>query len=57
MADKKTEPTAPVAMCDRHGCGMPAVGNTNRLNHCENHATWAEAMEKDARVILALKGA
>lgn len=52
----KTAPIAPEAMCDVPGCGMPATGSANRLNHCTqaHHEAWTES--RHANQIRALKG-
>ena len=54
-APAASAPIMAKALCDTPGCGMPAIGSANALNHCYNHQGFSTS--KDADVVRAKKAA
>lgn len=41
-AHRHVTSAAPVARCDRDGCGLPAAATVKGQRLCRDHARWAE---------------
>lgn len=50
-------PVAAIPKCDRPGCGMPATGSVQGLNHCENHRDWMKGADNNDVAVLRAKRA